>query len=300
MHMVHRLLFAAFALSVSAFACAETTTFEREVAADPHGMVEVSSTTGVIEVTGWDKPTVAVKAELGADVDRVDVTTSGNHTVVRVLLKSHIGLNWSHDETRLRVQVPKDSELDASTVSGNLSSAGVVGTQRLKAVSGDIAAEIGPADIEAKSVSGNVKLRGHDQPARLHVSSVSGDVELKHAAGELETSTVSGEITVQLDPARSVHARSTSGDMTFEGKLLRGADFDAQTVSGDIKLRASTEDGFEYEAQSLSGEISDCFNAAAERTSQYGPGHKLNGTRGAGSAHVRLKSMSGDLELCDH
>jgi hypothetical protein len=71
-------------------------------------------------------------------------------------------------------------------------------------------------------------------------------------------------------------------------------------VSGDIKLRATTEDGFEYEAQSLSGDISDCFNVAAERTSQYGPGHKLSGTRGAGSAHVRLKSMSGDLQLCDH
>lgn len=300
MRMVHRLLFTAFALSMSALACAETTKFEREVAADPHGVVEVSSTTGVIEIIAWDKPAVAVKADVGADVDHIEVTTSGNHTVVRVLSKSHIGFNWGHDETRMRVQVPKESELDATTVSGNLTSAGVLGPQRLKSVSGDIAAEIGPADVEAKSVSGNVKLRGHGQPARLHVSSVSGDVELKHAAGELETNTVSGEITVELDPARSVHARSTSGDMTFEGKLLRGADFDAQTVSGDIKLRASTEDGFEYEAQSLSGDIKNCFNAEPERSSHYGPGHKLNGTRGAGSAHVRLKSMSGDLELCDH
>jgi hypothetical protein len=300
MHIVHRLAFATAALSLSAWAHAASTSFEREVAADAHGRVEVSSTSGTVDVTGWDKPAVSVKAELGPDVDHVEVTGSGSHTVVRVVFKSHISFGWDHDETHVRVQVPKESELEVSAVSGSVTSTGVLGAQRLKSVSGDISGEIGPADVKAKSVSGTVRLRGHGQPARLHVSSVSGNVELKHAAGELETSTVSGEITANLDTARSVHARSTSGDITFEGRLLKGADFDAQSVSGDLKVRATFEDGFEYEAQTVSGDISDCFNAAVERTSQYGPGRKLNGTRGAGGAHVRLKSMSGDLELCDH
>jgi len=302
MRTFKQLLAAMAALSLGTWACAGTTSFEREVNADPKGTVEISATNGTIDVTGWDKAAVAVKAELGADVDHVEVTSSGNHTVVRVMLRPHssIGLSWGRDETHLRVQVPKESALEVSTVSGNVNSAGVLGTLRLRAVSGDIAAEIGPADVEAKSVSGNVKLRGHGQPARLHVSSVSGDVELKHAAGELETSTVSGEITVELDPARSVHARSTSGDITFEGRLMRGADFDAQSVSGDLKVRANSEDGFDYEAQTLSGGITNCFNAESERSSQYGPGHKLSGKRGAGAAQVHLKSMSGDLEVCDH
>lgn len=301
MRIVPRLLVAAAALSLSAWAYGETTNFEREVNADPHGTVEISATNGTIDVTGWDKAAVAVKAELGSDVDHVEVTSSGNHTVVRVLLRPHASIGFGgHDDTHLRVQVPKESALEVATVSGSVNSTGVLGAQRLRAVSGDIAAEIGPADIEAKSVSGNVKLRGHGQPARLHVSSVSGDVELKHAAGELETSTVSGEITVELDPARGVHARSTSGDISFEGRLLKGADFDAQSVSGDLKVRAKSEDGFEYEAQTMSGEISNCFNAEAERTGKYGPGHKLNGTRGAGSAHVHLKTMSGEIEVCDN
>jgi len=37
----------------------------------------------------------------------------------------------------------------------------------------------------------------------------------------------------------------------------------------------------------------------AERTSQYGPGSVLQGTRGEGAGHVRLKTMSGDVQLCD-
>jgi hypothetical protein len=300
MRIVRQLLAATLAVSLSAWACAETTTFEKEVNADPKGTVDISAVNATLDVSGWDKGAVAVNGELGPEVDHVEVTSSGSHTVVRVVTKPHVSLGWGRDETHLRVQVPKDSQLELSSVSGNVTSAGVQGAQRLRSVSGDITADIGPADIEAKSVSGNVKLRGHGQPARLHVSSVSGNIEVKHAAGELETNTVSGEITAELDPARAAHARSTSGDISFEGRLMRGADFDAQSVSGDLKVRANSEDGFDYEAQSLSGDIKNCFNAEVERTSQYGPGHKLSGKRGAGAAHVHLRSMSGDLEICDH
>jgi DUF4097 and DUF4098 domain-containing protein YvlB len=302
MRIVHKLLPATLALLASTLACGGETpaNFEREVAADAKGVVEVTSTAGTIDVSAWDRAAVSVKAELGEAVDHVEVSSSGNHTVVRVILRSHEGGGWNRDETHLRVKIPKDSELHASGVSANVTSSGVLGIQRLKSVSGDVTAEIGPSDVEVKSVSGSLKLRGHGQPARLYVSTVSGDVEIAHAAGELETTSVSGEITAQLDSARSVRARGTSGDIHLEAHFGRGADLDAQTVSGDVKLRGTFEDGFEYEAQSVTGDISDCFNVRAERTSQYGPGQKLRGTRGAGNAHVRVKSMSGEIELCDH
>jgi len=59
---------------------------------------------------------------------------------------------------------------------------------------------------------------------------------------DLEAGTVSGSLVVSLDSARSVRARSTSGDVHFEGKLTRGADFDATSVSGNLKVRASAEE----------------------------------------------------------
>jgi DUF4097 and DUF4098 domain-containing protein YvlB len=300
MHTTYRLLPAAVALIASAMVRAGDNpgTFEREVAAQARGVVEVSNTSGTIDVTGWDRPAVSVKAELDSDADQVEVTSSGDHTVVRVVPKHSGSFNWGHGETHLRVQVPKDSELDASAVSANVTSSGVLGPQRLKSVSGDVTAEIAGADIDAKSVSGSVKLRGKGQAAKLHISTVSGDLELKHAAGDLEATTVSGEATFELDPAHSVRLRSTSGDLHFEGRLTRGADFDGQTVSGDLKVRAGSEDGLTFEAASVTGDINDCFNVEAEHA-KYGPGNKLNGTRGGGSAHVRLKTMSGEIDLCD-
>ncbi len=49
----------------------------------------------------------------------------------------------------------------------------------------------------------------------------------------------------------------------------------------------------------FSGDISDCFDAKAERTGKYMPGSTLQGTRGEGAGHVHLKTMSGDIQLCD-
>jgi hypothetical protein len=55
--------------------------------------------------------------------------------------------------------------------------------------------------------------------------------------------------------------------------------------------------GFSFEVSTFSGDISNCFNAPVTKS---GPvGQSLSGTRGDGSGHVRLKTMSGDIQLCD-
>jgi hypothetical protein len=56
--------------------------------------------------------------------------------------------------------------------------------------------------------------------------------------------------------------------------------------------------GYAYEASSFSGDIDDCFGQRADK-SEYGPGSRLNGTRGTGDGHIRVKSLSGTVSLCD-
>jgi hypothetical protein len=272
------------------------TVFDRTVAAQPQGVVEISEVSGAIDVSGWDRAEVSVHAELSEGVERVDVTSEGGRTVVKVVFR---GSGSHHGEAHLHVRIPKNSELDVSAVSADVTSSGVLGVQRLSAVSGDVTAELAGSDLELKTVSGDVKLKGHGEPARLSVTTVSGDVTLEHGGGDFEASTVSGEFTVSLDGARSVRTHSTSGDLHFDGKLARDATFEASTVSGDLNVRATAVGGYAYEVSSFSGDISDCFDAKIERTSKYGPGKSLQGTRGEGAAHVRLKTMSGDVQLCD-
>jgi DUF4097 and DUF4098 domain-containing protein YvlB len=281
------------ALAASA-AAAAATTFDKQVEAEARGIVEISNTSGSVEVSGWDKPQVSVHAELGGAVERVEVTSEPGRTLIKVLLPGH---SWGDGEAKLHVQVPRGSELHLSTVSAEASVSGVVGAQRINVVSGNVATEIAGADLELKSVSGDVKVRGHGQSARLYVSSVSGDVNLAHGAGDLEMSSVSGTLVITLDSAHSVRARTTSGDLRFEGKLTRDASFEATSVSGDLKVRAPAEGGYSYDLSSFSGDIENCFGAKREKSG--GVGHSLSGTLGAGAGHVRLKTMSGDIELCD-
>jgi hypothetical protein len=294
MRITYQLLACIVALVASGTAAAANKTVDKQVDADARGVVEITNTSGSVEVSGWDKPQVSVHGELGEGVERVDVTSEAGRTLVKVVLPGH---SWGDGEARLHVQIPKGSELHLSTVSADASVGGVLGAQRINVVSGNVVTEIAGADLELKSVSGDVKVRGHGQSARLYISSVSGDVHLEHGAGDLEMSSVSGTLGVTLDSAHSVRARTTSGDLRFEGKLTRDASFEATSVSGDMKVRAPAEGGYRYDLSSFSGDIENCFGAKSDKSGAVG--HSLSGTLGAGAGHVRLKTMSGDIELCD-
>ena len=281
--------------SAAAHAGSESTTYAQAVAADPKGTVEISNVSGTVEVVGWDRLEVSVRADLNG-AERVDVTSDHGHTLVKVVLP-HSGHGGGSD---LHVKVPKESELTVSAVSADVTSLGVLGAQRLNTVSGDITAELAGSDVVVNTVSGDLRLKGHGQPARLQVGAVSGDLRLEHGAGDLEARTVNGTLVVSLDSAHEVRLHTTSGDLHFEGKLTRGADFDATAISGDLNVRASADGGYNYDVSSFSGEIRNCFGAEpSERQHGRGPGHTLQGTRGEGAGRVHLKTMSGDIQLCD-
>jgi DUF4097 and DUF4098 domain-containing protein YvlB len=271
-----------------------TRTLDKELPADARGIVEITNTTGGVEVSGWDRPEVSLHAELGADVERLDMDGSNGRVNIKVVLPKG---SSSRDDARLRVQVPRGSELHVTTVSADQNISDVSGLQRLNSISGDVSTEIAGADLELKTVSGDVRVKGHGQPARLHVTTVSGDVRMDHAAGDLDAGTVSGTLGIALDSAGSVRLRTTSGDVQFEGKLKQGANVDAATISGDITLHAPSEAGYAYEASTFSGDITECFDAHAAKGTV---GQSISGTRGGGGGHVQVKAMSGDVHLCDH
>lgn len=277
--------------------------FEQSVAADPHGEVDVSNVAGSIELSGWDRPQVTVKADV-SDSQKVRVTSERGHVSVRVV--GQVGGSWlggyfgPGSSTHLQVWVPRTSELDVTAVSADVTSKGMSGAQRLHSVSGSVTADVAGADNEIKTVSGDIKLHGDAQGGHFRVSSVSGDVRLVNSAGDLDATTISGELSAELAPASNVHLHTTSGDITLTGRLGPGATIEVQTVSGGVKLHEAAPDGFGYEIRSFSGDIDDCFGKAAERNSEFGPGKHLTGTLGQGGGRVRVNTLSGDVSLCDH
>jgi hypothetical protein len=284
------------AMAFYAGTAAYADSFERQVPAEPTGRVEISNVSGSVEVIGWDRPQVDVRGELDGDVQRVDVTSRKGLTSIKVVLPSQS----SHGgEAALKVRVPKGSEIEVVVVSADVRSTGVLGVQRLKTVSGDIVAELAQAETEVKTVSGDTILRGIDKITRVRASSVSGNISYERGAGDLEATLVSGDLRVDLKPARAVRVRTTSGDVTLRGRLDTAAGIEMEAISGQLFIETSSNTGVRYEASTFSGDIVNCFGAHVERTSQYGPGKRLSGVHGDGKAELRLKTLSGDIDICD-
>ena len=285
---------------------AHASTFQQQVAADPHGEVDVSNISGRIVITGWDNSTVAVTADLPGGSQRVKVTGGHGRTNVCVVYNDSNSCNSSgsgwfgeHGSVRLEVHVPRGSQLEASGVSAEIRSDGVVGSQHLHTVSGDIDAQLGSGDDEVNSVSGTIVLRGSGKDGTLSVTSVSGDLSVTNAAGSREARTVNGTLRATLTTARLVRLNTTSGNIGLSAHLAAGGTVETETVSGDQKLNVSAPGGYSYEARAFSGDIEDCFGQDPDK-SEYGPGSHLTGTRGGGDGHIRIKSLSGDVSLCDH
>jgi DUF4097 and DUF4098 domain-containing protein YvlB len=277
-------------------AAASDVPVERKVAADANGEVVISNVSGSVDVRGWDRNEIQVTGNLGADVERLDVESSGGRTVIKVVLPR--GRN-SDSGADLDIQVPRGSRVEASVVSADLSSRGVLGQQRLKSVSGEITADIAGDDSELRTVSGDLTIRGNGKPLRLRASSVSGNIDLTNAAGSVDVVTVSGGARLDLIDASDVRGRTTSGELELRAKLTRDGRVDIEGVSGDITLRVSAPNGFSTEIESFSGDIEGCLADGVERVSKYGPGTRLNIRTVEAGARVRAKTMSGDVDICD-
>lgn len=206
----------------------------------------VPSTTGRVEVTGH--------RTRGADADlRVVVQErSGGIDVCVVHADDDCdpgGIHGRHDhwggdegDINLRVAVPGNLQVSANSVSGNV---GIDGAQ---------------GDVQAHTVSGDVKLQ-HLRASSLTANSVSGSIDAQLDAltgnGDLEFRSVSGDVTLNVprDFGADLRMRTVSGDLTSDFPVTLNGGFgrrsieariggggrrlDVSTVSGDVRIRGA-------------------------------------------------------------
>jgi len=294
-HFKRTTLLALCALPLGAMA--DRGSIDRKVAATANGEVVISNVSGTIDVRGWDRDEVQVTGNLGDDVERVEVDSSGGRTIIKVVLPRG---NSNDGDADIEVSVPKGSSVEVTAVSADVSSRGVLGSQRLKSVSGEITADVAGNESDLRSVSGDVTVRGNGRPISLRVSSVSGSLDVTNTAGKIDMVTVSGDARVRMVETSELRGRTTSGNLEVNGKLTRDGRVDVEGVSGDITLHVSAPGGLSTEAESFSGDIESCLSGGSvERVSKYGPGKRLNVRTVEAGARIRAKTLSGDIEICD-
>jgi DUF4097 and DUF4098 domain-containing protein YvlB len=261
---------------------------------DPNGIVEIVDVAGSVLVSGWDQPEVAVTGQAGDDVQRVELSSSGNRTTIRVLVPE--GGHWRGDSSaKLVIRVPTHSSLNVSLVSADLKLSGVSGAQQIRTVSGEIKSDGGGA-ARINTVSGDVHLSVPDATA-AEIETMSGNVTVNGAGGDVSISTVSGDGRLALGALRSFRLRTVSGDFSIGAGLESAANFEAESISGNLRVDFAGAPAMQLDAQTLSGDIHNCKAPEAVKM-QHGPGTRLNFSSGDGRAQVRLSSNSGDLAVC--
>jgi hypothetical protein len=276
---------------------AADTEVNRRVPATPGGTVVISNVAGSLTIVGSADPEVVVTGELGKGVERLDLLAEGDRTIVKVVLPK--GLRGGQGNADLLVRLPAASRLEVSTVSADIQVDRVTGSQRLQSVSGDVRALGIEGNAEIRSVSGDIEARGRGRPAQVRLSTVSGNAIFSEGAGDLDAVSVSGDLTLEIDRASAVRVRTTSGNLRLRGNLAAAATVDIETVSGDLELSLPASGGLAAEVETFSGDLENCFGAKAEPVGRYGPGERLNVRRGDGGARLRVRTMSGNVSLCD-
>lgn len=166
-----------------------------------------------------------------------------------------------HGGISFEVSAPQAARLDISAVSSDVEAHGFTGEQSYKTVSGDLVIDGGGGRVSATTVSGDLNLTGV-QPLEANVATTSGDIEA---------------LAPTFQPVR---LRTVSGDMTLRGGFAVGPQHTAESVSGDLSIEAAT---------GLSVDI--------KRGLDFSKGAKQPMVSGDGSAHLRFRSLSGDVEL---
>jgi len=285
----------ALAVLLLPWAAQAATTVDEHRPASPQGIVEINNVAGSVDVQGWDKSEVAVSGTIGKDVERVDVTSEGNHTSIRVILPR--GPNWGMRDgsAHLVIHVPTNSSITASLVSSDFEISAVHGALELRTVSGSIRGE-GGGDLHANSVSGDIRLKA-TSAKMIEVRAVSGDIELTAGNVEIEATTVSGSVRLKLGTVSRARLKTVSGEVSATLAAAADAQIEGESISGDIKLDFASAPDADYDIRTLSGNIDNCFGPKASEP-RHGPGARLMFKSGEGSARVRITTQSGEVRLC--
>ena len=183
-----------------------------------------------------------------------------------VTLEGHVGVG----EVEAR---GTRSDLELSSVAGDLTIYRASGALRLNSASGNVVVTESQGDTQVNTASGDVSLtsvRGN----RVEVEVASGDVTLRDVvAPDLEVSTASGRV-----------------DATFDGDVTHA---DISTASGTVTVALGSRINATIDVGTASGDIEVDFplQVLSERRNH------VRGRLGNGSGDIRIGAASGDVRV---
>ncbi|HUE88734.1 MAG TPA: DUF4097 family beta strand repeat-containing protein [Vicinamibacterales bacterium] len=258
--------------------------------------VQLETFDGAIEIHSWDRNEVEVEVERRAMeqrlVDGMTITAEqqGNRILVKVTAPGRgeggfsgvqIGVHFS-PSARLRVAMPRNSQLTAITGDGAITIEDVTGKMTLRTSDGS---------VRASRVGGEIVVRSGD-----------GSIRIDRAEGSLDLETEDGSITLNAKPTR-LRARTSDGSLRLEvgPDSVMTDDWDVQTGDGSVVVTLPSAFDGVLDAETRDGVVR-VNHPALRETERVGEDRDerrrtLQATLGTGGRTFRIRTGDGSIRI---
>lgn len=277
-------------LNSEGIAASETKSFK--VAGIPD--VQLETFDGAIEVHSWDRNEVEVEIERRAmeqslvDQIKVSAEQQGDRIVIKVTGPSdrefdgiQIG-NHISPTARLRVALPRQSQLAAKSGDGSVS---------VEDVNGKIILTTTDGSVRASRLAGDITVRSGD-----------GSIRMDRVEGKLDVETEDGSIGIEAKPS-ALRVRTTDGSIRLEvaSESAMAEDWDVQTADGSVTLTLPVGFNGQLDAETRDGAVRASHpgisNEAREGEDRDERRRTLKATLGSGGRVVKVRSGDGTIRI---
>lgn len=253
---------------------------------DKNGTVTVNVPNGDVVIAGTSANQIHIRAKSESDDLRVDASTS------RVMIQTS-----SHDGG-VELSVPQGVRVIVQSRSGDVTIRGTHGEVEVHGTSGDINIDDVVGRLDVSNLSGDITVSNLTGDG--DVATTGGDVKLTNVRGNLGIGTVSGEIELRGITARNVRARTTSGDVTFDGLIDPTGRYELATHSGDVHLHVQRDANAQLTVSTWNGGIDSDFPITlrpGEHEFGSASSKRFTFEIGGGAARVSAETFSGDIAI---
>ncbi len=257
---------------------------------DKSGSITVNGGNGDIVVTGWSRDEVHVHVE--SDGDNVRFNGSPSRTSLVVSSTNRGG------DARFEISVPYGVRVLATTRSGDISVRGTRGQVETRTQNGDVEVENVTSRLDVVTLSGD--LTASNISGDAEVQSVNGSVKLSDVRGNVDVSTVSGDIELRGMTTKVARAKTTSGDVSYDGIIDPAGRYEMTTHSGDIRLHIPRNASAQLNISTWSGAIDSDFPLTL-KPGEHGIGRTNSKAftfeLGGAAARITAETFSGDITI---